>query len=332
MKVLQNQNRFTTKPYSDVVTPLKDAASAPCLWVLNRFGISGFAAGIVMFITRKRYDVVVTVGHKTTFSYGLLNFIIMRRTRQAHIAKEIFIHNPSKQTNFGLHILRIGFRKCDLIIVNSNNERQYLSDLLHIDINKTRFIPWPSNIEPSCASDDKGYVFAAGRSLRDWDTLIQVAQHVDFRFIIVTSRESISRLPIPENISIYYDITHAEYLSLLSKATIVIVPLVQSPRSTGQAVSLEAMSMGKAIIATDTSGTKDYIQNMYNGLLCKAYDPEDLLSKVHMLLGDIDLRNKLGENAIRSVSNNFNKRSYAQHMYNCALDAANKCSYKLGTP
>ncbi|HEX2535716.1 MAG TPA: glycosyltransferase family 4 protein, partial [Chitinophagaceae bacterium] len=74
---------------------------------------------------------------------------------------------------------------------------------------------------------------------------------------------------------------------------------------------LEAMAMGKAVIATDVDGTREVVQDRENGLLIQTESLiPNLTSALVELSGDPDLRARFREAAIRTVNERFN----AAHM------------------
>ncbi|MBI5874110.1 MAG: glycosyltransferase family 4 protein [Candidatus Omnitrophica bacterium] len=75
---------------------------------------------------------------------------------------------------------------------------------------------------------------------------------------------------------------------------------------------LEAMSFGKAIIATDAGGTKELIKDRTTGILIKQGDSEAILNSLLLLAGDVDLRSILGENARKFVKENYSLEKMAQ--------------------
>jgi PEP-CTERM/exosortase A-associated glycosyltransferase len=67
---------------------------------------------------------------------------------------------------------------------------------------------------------------------------------------------------------------------------------------------LEAMAMGKPLIASDVGGHRELIQNYRTGLLFKAGSVSALVGAVERLLDSADLRRELGERALWWVSQN----------------------------
>jgi glycosyltransferase involved in cell wall biosynthesis len=60
---------------------------------------------------------------------------------------------------------------------------------------------------------------------------------------------------------------------------------------------LEAMSMGKAVVASDVGGLRELIEGGETGLLARAGDAMDLAAALSRAVGDADLRRRIGERA-----------------------------------
>jgi len=69
---------------------------------------------------------------------------------------------------------------------------------------------------------------------------------------------------------------------------------------------LEAMAMGKAVIASDVDGTKEAVQDGENGLLVPSGNPAALAAAMVKVAGDSALRARLQENAKAVIAANFN--------------------------
>jgi len=79
-------------------------------------------------------------------------------------------------------------------------------------------------------------------------------------------------------------------------------------------VTIEAMKLGKAVIAANSGGTSDIIQNGLNGLFYQPFDPEDLARKLEMLYSNPELVRKLGRTAQEWAAQKFNLSSYSSSL------------------
>ena len=91
---------------------------------------------------------------------------------------------------------------------------------------------------------------------------------------------------------------------LLAAADIFVLPSLWEGLPIGL---LEAMSMGKAIIASNVDGTKDIISSGQNGILIELNNLEaELPQAILNLASNESQRKELGNMAIQTVQNNFN--------------------------
>ncbi len=79
---------------------------------------------------------------------------------------------------------------------------------------------------------------------------------------------------------------------------------------------LEAMGMAKPVITTTVDGAKEVIRNGENGLLVPVRSPRRLSEALSELIADASLREKLGENARRTVIESFNVKQMTKKIEN----------------
>lgn len=84
---------------------------------------------------------------------------------------------------------------------------------------------------------------------------------------------------------------------------------VMASRSEGFSMPvLEAMACGCCVVATDCGGTRDLIVNGENGFLVPVGDPDGIVNKVELLLGDAGLRTRMRHGA-EQTAQQFNWES-----------------------
>ncbi|KAA2243843.1 glycosyltransferase family 4 protein [Chitinophaga agrisoli] len=95
---------------------------------------------------------------------------------------------------------------------------------------------------------------------------------------------------------------------------------------------LEAMAMGKAVIATDVDGTREAVAHERNGLLVPATDTQALTAAILRLAADKALRDRLRCQAIATVQTTYNVTGMTRKIetiYSKLLaDGANKANAK----
>lgn len=331
LRILQNQEGFSTDEYRRCATPLVDALDRkPIPQWLKGLRHNGFVAGLLMYLCADGYDAVVTVSHRPAMVYGLLNRLIPRK-RPIHVAKEFFFEDEaggarSLKSRVLSGLYRFSLKHVQAVIVNATGEIAPYSRFLRLPESRFRFIPWPSNIgEPKRIDGHDGTVLAVGRSLRDWKTFFQSVEGLDLRCVVIASRQDVQGLRVPTNVDIFLDVPHVAYLQFLQRAMTVVIPLRETKRSTGQACFLEAMAYGKSVVVADVIGARDYISNGDNGLTYRPGDAADLREKISALATDHALRERLAGRGLQSVVTRFNKTVYAQAMIAAVSEVLASC-------
>jgi glycosyltransferase involved in cell wall biosynthesis len=87
-------------------------------------------------------------------------------------------------------------------------------------------------------------------------------------------------------------VPHTEVQRLLARTAVVVLP---SHREGLPLVLLEALAHGRAVVATPVGGIPSLVEDGATGLLVPPGDAEALRAAIARLLGDKDLRRRLGE-------------------------------------
>ena len=331
-RILQNQEGFYSAEYRARVTPLLHELHRKRIpeWICS-YRFNGFASGILMYICSANYDVVITVGHRSALTYGLLNRLLPRK-KTAHVAKEFYFGGetgtaPGIKTRLLGNLYRYALHNLNAVIVNATGEIEPYARDLGLPVDRFFFIPWPSNIDhPVNSLGNDGSVFAVGRSLRDWNTFFTAVEGISARCVVVASRADVARVKVPSNVELHCDIPRDRYLELLKKAKMVVLPLKETNRSTGQASFLEAMAYSKPVVVAGVSGVWDYIEDGRNGLIYRAADASDLQNCINLLYADSNLAEQIGAAGYQDILERFNKEHYAR----CMLHHID-CTYRITT-
>lgn len=154
----------------------------------------------------------------------------------------------------------------DRFICFAKEECYYYSSLFGVNIEKFVYIPLGvGDMRMSLDTTDEGYIFAAGRSNRNYDFIVDVWANVNYKLIIAC--DDYNKRKLPQNVTVLSNCYGTDMLSMMAKCHCVIVPLKDLTMSSGQLVVLQAMSMGKPVVCTKSEGICDYIINNKTGFL-----------------------------------------------------------------
>ncbi len=148
------------------------------------------------------------------------------------------------------------------------------------------------------------FVRAAGRVHR---------RHPECRFELIgggyqehhgrTVRGLIDELDLQDRFEIHDWMTPQGVADRITQATIMVVP----SRYDGLPfIPLEAMALGKPVVGTRVDGVQDVIVDGETGFLVDLDDDESMAQKIMELLGDPELRERMGQAGRKRVGEHFN--------------------------
>jgi glycosyltransferase involved in cell wall biosynthesis len=165
------------------------------------------------------------------------------------------------------------------------------------------FVPLPADgdLERARAAAVPGdYVFAGGGNDRDFGSVIEAVRGTDVSLEIVTfSRETLGYdRDLPPNCTVLWRMPPDEFLARAAGALLVVVPLRETGFEFGQTTVVQALALGKAVVATRAPSLLDYVEDGKEGILVEAGDVEGYRHAIARLLGDDELRRACERNAL----------------------------------
>jgi hypothetical protein len=204
---------------------------------------------------------------------------------------------------------RKSLQSIDRFVVHTQRERQIYSDWLELPIERFEFVPYQVPEIPVTYEENttEPFITALGSAHRDFPALFQAVEKLNIPTVVAASKRSLEGLNIPDQVETPFHIGKPECLQLAQEARINVVPMVPNEKVTaaGQVTIVEAMRMGRALIATRCNGAEDYIIHGETGLLVEPYSVEDLTNAIQQLWEDHELRNRLGRNAMQYANEHF---------------------------
>ena len=197
----------------------------------------------------------------------------------------------------------------DRFICFSKNEVDYYSSIFKVDKNKFAFVHLGGATHDNVDVGDDGYVFATGRSNRDYDFLVNLFKKSPYKLIIAC--DIYHKDDVGKNIRILNNCHGADMLKLMARSHVVAIPLKDRNISSGQLVVLHAMSFGKPVICTKSDGIRDYVVDGTTGMFLDNTEPE-WNEALKILYENTDCYNKMSNSARVVFSSKFTYES----MYN----------------
>jgi glycosyltransferase involved in cell wall biosynthesis len=183
---------------------------------------------------------------------------------------------------------------------------------------------------------DEGYVLYLGRLSpeKGVETLLRAhaADNAAWRLVVAGSgpllQDLQSRFPLAEFTG---HLTGKALETNLREASVVVVPSEwheNSPLSI-----LEAMAHAKPIVASRIGGIPELVRDGETGLLFEPKDTQQLSNRIRMLLGDSDLRRRLGWQGRKIAETEYSLDRHGAALLSLyeSLTATTKSAYKVGS-
>jgi glycosyltransferase involved in cell wall biosynthesis len=176
-------------------------------------------------------------------------------------------------------------------------------DLLRIDRSVTP--EGAARVRAMIAADGRPVIGVVARR-KDHDTLLRAMHHVRTPAALCVvgfaPDPSLARLGVPERHRLVWVEFQKDVRPFYDAFDVVTLPGRHEGLSQGL---LEAMALGKPVVATRAGGNTDVVEHGVHGLLVRRRDPLALGAAIQRLLDDGALRNRLGEAARKRAREEF---------------------------
>ncbi|MFX1521836.1 MAG: glycosyltransferase family 4 protein [Promethearchaeota archaeon] len=119
---------------------------------------------------------------------------------------------------------------------------------------------------------------------------------------------------IGEQLRYYGFFSYDKVLKFYQMADIVVVPSIW-PEALGR-VNLEAMALGRPVIATNVGGIPEIITHEKDGILVKPGDPKEIECALYRLITDPDLRFHIGLEGRKTIEQRYNETIICNQTHN----------------
>ena len=267
-------------------------------------GIASSTVAAVWAARREQRLVLLTAGYEVFAAVMLVR--LLRASRRPQLAVADFLV-PSSRRLAGVQALLL--RQVDKWWCVRSGDIQTLADLFGVDPDRCTWVPFPlsadldeftavSTSRPSLLGGPlvEGYVYSAGTAHRNWPMLLDALQEVGCPAVLAldATEPALRGRRLPARVHVVGRVSPEEGRALAARAEVVVVALQDTHLPAGPLVLADALALGKAVVATDVNGTRDYV---IDGLTARVVPPDDtraLATALRDLLADDALRQRLG--------------------------------------
>jgi glycosyltransferase involved in cell wall biosynthesis len=280
-------------------------------------------------------DLFLFNGEAGLISAACLLKLALPSARGRIVAVDMVLRKPEGAVSrFKARVRRHLWRQVDLFLHYFRDldgyERHY-----GIGTDRSRYVAFKSNVhtdaralaalQPGCDGD---YVFSAGRSLRDYQTLVEAAALTDLPFAILFTSTAdwaahgtfLDTAQLPPNVRLIPDNGgKAGWLQGLTGARIVAIPTrPESLCASGIGTYLDAMALGKPVVITRGPGADDVLTDRQASFV-PPQDPRALAETIQLLWHDADRRQELARQGHAYAMQLGDERDLLQRILDTAL-------------
>lgn len=217
---------------------------------------------------------------------------------------------------FKQQIARKVFPAIDAFVVHSKGECIQYSEWLKIPKKKFHFVPLQIGKIPHFAKEDMDdpFIISMGSAQRDYVTLFESLRQLNIKTIVVAAPHAVKGLQIPSCVSIKCGLSREQCQELCQKARLSVIPISNQTTASGQVTLVEAMRMGRPVIATRCMGTEDYIIQGETGILTEFKSVDSLTNAIQTLWNDANLREGLGKQGELYAEKHFSDEAIGQQL------------------
>lgn len=264
------------------------------------------------------YDVIVAWEGKSGFPLAVMRSILRLRSPRmvilAYNQRGIVAHLPFLQ--------RFALQSVDRVVVLSRWEKENLARSLGLPPEKVVFcaLGWydvgeASGLKRDGDAEGNGFIFASGRSYRDYGTFIRALEGVPCRAVINARRFNLAGLELPQNVTVNDLLPMQEFWQLLRDCRFFVVPLQKIPHSGGDTVILQAMAAGRAVIATRSPSSETYVEEGVTGIIVPPGDAVALRRAMNYLIDRPDEAERMGKNARKKYEECYTFADLAERVH-----------------
>jgi glycosyltransferase involved in cell wall biosynthesis len=242
---------------------------------------------------------------------------------------------PVVVINFGLNLIwrrasparrrlfRRSLRSAARIICLGDAQRNELVEAAQLEPERVLSMVIPVDdrfFTPAGATGDGRSVVTVGKDLaRDYATFAEAVRPLDVAATLVAHPRNLEGVALPPNAVLRGGVSFVGLRDLYAQASCVVLPqrddgYVYGSEGGGLTALLEAMAMGRPVIATERAILRDYLDDGVDGILVPPEDPAALREAVERVLGDPELAQSLGAAARARVERAHTSRGFAAEL------------------
>jgi glycosyltransferase involved in cell wall biosynthesis len=275
------------------------------------------------YLRARQYDVIFSNSESISIPLAALLKTVTRRPAHVLIGHRMSAGKKKRFFQF-LH------PQMDAILLYADAQRAYSEQVLGIPASRLHLMSFHADtrfFHPMPEAPVEHRICSAGLELRDYPTLIEAVRGMDVDVKLAAAspwskrRNETENRDLPPNVSAR-GYNYRELRDLYASSRFVVVPLYETDFQAGVTTILEAMAMGKAVIASKTRGQREVIEDGSTGIYVPPGDVAALRQAIENLLASPEKAAAIGANARQAVVARMSLDIWADRIAAVIRDAA----------
>jgi glycosyltransferase involved in cell wall biosynthesis len=175
-------------------------------------------------------------------------------------------------------------------------------------------------LESKALAESGRFIFTSGRSYRDYKTLARAVEGTEACVKVSSRPFNVEGFNLPRNMEAMGWLDYRVAQDYMYESSFYVVPLQTINFAGGDSSLLQAMSFGKAVVATRAPSTETYLEHGQTGLLVEPGDAEGMRQAILHLWRNPDEAIRMGKEARRRFEENHTMHKLAERVYDVALE------------
>lgn len=275
----------------------------------------------------KDYDLVLSHGMQSGIVLCLWRRLF-GKGKYKHIVFDIGAFNSAKEEGKALKLMQFASKTLDGVIYHTAMQEEYYKKCHPWLLDKSKYIAFGTDSEffEETREDNTvlekveiPYILSIGYNKRDWDTLIKAYEKLDTDVELHLLGND-SWKSDNSKIKILAPVPVKEMMQMIEGSLFGVLPLKWFNYSYGQMTLMQQMAMGKAVIVSEVPSVKDYVQDGIDACLYPPEDVDALAEQMKLLLEDSSRREKIGQEASKTIREKINEKIMAREIERFILD------------
>jgi glycosyltransferase involved in cell wall biosynthesis len=249
-------------------------------------------------------------------SVGLLLALLLKCGPRRHRLAILDHHLSERKKTTFFKLFNLSKRISAFICMNEH-QASHAEKVLGVDPRRVHRVFYGANVDGvffrplrPTGNPDR-YILCVGRERRDYDLFFAAIRDTPVKAVVVASGirggeeygpGSPDITSAPANVHLRKQLPYVDLRNLYAGCEFVVLPVHDVAYPAGITTIMEAMAMGKAIVATHSRGIREFIQDGETGVWVRNGDVEELRSRILELWRQPQLAVRMGANALRSAN------------------------------